>query len=80
MKWISVKDRLPELASFVIAYKKNGLVLGLYFSADEEFRYGRDCDQTKQVTHWMPLPKPPIISNQAINDCCGECEKCLFWI
>ena len=58
-KWISVEDRLPKLASFVIAYKDNGLVLGLYFNADSEFKYG-EIDQTSQVTHWMSLPDKPL--------------------
>jgi len=59
-KWISVIDALPEKPMFVIAHKSNGLVLGLYFSADREFRYS-DQDQTDQVTHWMPLPEPPKV-------------------
>jgi hypothetical protein len=54
-KWISVKDSLPKQASFVIAHKDNGLTLGLYYNADNEFMYG-EIDQTSQVTHWMPLP------------------------
>jgi len=58
MGWISVEDRLPMIANFVIAHKKNGLTLGLYYSADKEFRYGQE-DQTSQVTHWMPLPPKP---------------------
>lgn len=57
-EWISVENELPKLASFIIAYKINGLVLGLYFNADKEFMYGR-TEQTNQVTHWMPLPNPP---------------------
>lgn len=57
-QWISVKDRLPKRASFVIGFKDNSLVLGLYYNADMEFKYGKE-NQTKQVTHWMPLPEPP---------------------
>lgn len=56
--WIKVEDKLPNLSTFVIAYKKNGKVLGLYYSADKEFYYSQ-VDQTNQVTHWMPLPEPP---------------------
>jgi len=63
MEWISVKDQLPKSPKFVIAYKKNGLVLGLYFGADKEFRYG-EISQTNQVTHWMPLPSPPKTEEQ----------------
>jgi len=62
-KWIDVNDRLPKQATFVNAYKKNGLVLGLYFNSDKEFKYGKD-DQSNQVTHWMPLPSPPLINKK----------------
>jgi hypothetical protein len=55
--WIPVEERLPKPATFVIARKHNGLRLGLYFNADHEFMYGREQDETRQVTHWMPLPE-----------------------
>ncbi len=57
-KWISVEDWLPKQATFVIAHKKNGMVLGLYYNADKEFMYGKE-PQTRQITHWQPLPLPP---------------------
>lgn len=56
--WIPVSERLPDPSKFVIAHKRNGLVLGLYYNTDNEFMYGRE-DQTNQVTHWMPLPNAP---------------------
>ena len=51
LRWIPVEEKLPESHCFLVAKKKNGLVLGLYFSSDKEFRYG-EFDQTDQVTHW----------------------------
>jgi len=67
MEWISVNDRLPEHGMFTI------LVYGR-FTADcpkrvmevHYYRRGNKCEfrsnniKTKDVTHWMPLPEPPI--------------------
>ena len=58
MEWIKIKDKLPKQGSFVVAYKENGLVLGMYYNADREFMYGQ-LNQTTQVTHWQPLPDAP---------------------
>lgn len=55
-EWISVKDRLPEKATFIVVCKHNGLVLGMYYNADKEFMYGEQ-NQTTQITHWQHLPK-----------------------
>lgn len=56
--WISVKENLPEKQGFVIAAKRNGLVLGMYYNDDNEFK-SCEIDQTNQVTHWQPLPEAP---------------------
>lgn len=61
MKWISVKDGLPDgnVCDFVecIVYETlNNKVQHDYFSlhlAKSWNHYG------KHVTHWMPLPEPP---------------------
>jgi hypothetical protein len=55
-EWISVKDRLPENASPVlcITYKGNPFV------ARYDHKWARwRVSGTTDVTHWMPLPKPP---------------------
>lgn len=72
MKWISVKDRLPEIkkhheSDIVICYTEEGTYA---FSSLLENMFGQtvfDCERedpsgvrwTEQVTHWMPLPEPP---------------------
>ena len=63
-RWISVKDRLPEIGKSVLIYyptwdgdeiqvaKLEGD--GMMFDICGEFNIG-----TGAITHWMPLPEPP---------------------
>ena len=61
-EWISVKDRLPEDDSDVIAYLRTGEE-GRIFPANYAKGVWFDCIFNKRVTetttHWMPLPQPP---------------------
>lgn len=61
-KWISVKDRLPELGERVIC--TDG------YAVFEQYRVESSCvygmwdrfglkSPMQEVTHWMPLPTPP---------------------
>lgn len=54
--WISVKDRMPEENTAVIACDNNGIVFQCLYAYD-----GWDLWEGNKVTitHWMPLPKPP---------------------
>lgn len=72
MKWISVKDRLPEddkyylitdgnvsdIADFNI-YSKRFLIL----IDDREEQSFNGLYSNSVITHWMPLPNPPEIDN-----------------
>ena len=53
MKWISVKDRLPEPNQKVLAYRADSK--GTY----EEYRLCFGWALKGAITHWMPLPEPP---------------------
>lgn len=61
MKWISVKDRLPdetfgEFVECIVYETLNNKVHHDYFNSRDSLfwnHYG------KYVTHWMPLPEPP---------------------
>lgn len=63
-RWISVKDRLPEIGKSVLIYypKWDGDEIqvakleddGMMFDICGEFNIG-----TGVITHWMPLPEPP---------------------
>lgn len=61
-KWISVKESLPEEGVTVLVYNKGSYE---YFTAEycpttfndwisSFYRFNSD-----DITHWMPLPKPP---------------------
>lgn len=64
MKWISVKDKLPEGAGNVLAYipdlhdyNQGGCsVMGWVQDHWRDTYKGREF---ANVTHWMPLPEPP---------------------
>ena len=64
MRWVSVKDELPNVNQYVIIYDGTSVKDFYYFNNLKEFRsfYEEDGIQPKNenVTHWMPLPKPPI--------------------
>lgn len=56
-EWISTKDRLPEKADDVLFYTALPTFEIGYFDGVEwysDVSFDRD-----EVTHWMPLPKPP---------------------
>jgi len=62
-QWISVKDKLPKYEVEVLVCRKDntywwGMVIE---KPDNSFyvRYGNKWVFAKDVTHWMPLPKPP---------------------
>ena len=62
-KWISVKDRMPEIGTVVLGYAKQNP-----FSAYDVMRVRnlgngfemiRYHEYASSVTHWMPMPEPP---------------------
>ena len=61
-EWISVKDRLPEDDSDVLAYLRVGEE-GRIYPANYAKGVWWDCifntPATKTTTHWMPLPSAP---------------------
>lgn len=61
INWISVKKRMPDIDETVLCYSnKNG---GDYFIGYIGYRSGAWIEDgvmhIGDVTHWMPLPKPP---------------------
>lgn len=70
-KWISVKDRLPELYETVhiAVLSHNGYEEPAYFTTmgfvDAKERNGLTAftplAKGETITHWMPLPEPPEV-------------------
>ena len=69
--WISVDDRLPETGCEVLAYIKHlnprfgphTVVLYASASPDHFWEYDEgELSYNWNVTHWMPLPEPPSIT------------------
>jgi len=60
MKWIPVKERLPEVVKNVIVCNTWNDMEIAWFNGVEFTTEFRDEDITlKHITHWMPLPEPP---------------------
>jgi hypothetical protein len=70
MKWISVKERLPENPQNVLCWLGDVVLMGTYYAdiinTNERWAFffsdnGRQRDDYWQslLTHWMPLPEPP---------------------
>lgn len=66
MEWISVKDRLPETDKMVLvvcnsAYcEKPYSTVGNYTCWTSKKWLTKSGAIDTSVTHWMPLPQPPI--------------------
>ena len=61
-EWISVKDRLPEDDSDVLAYSSIGEESRIYpacYSNGVWFDCVFNAPATDTTTHWMKMPQPP---------------------
>ena len=58
--WISVEDELPKDGAYVVTINKVGLKEVRHFYHDKWFSsFGNEYGD---VTHWMPMPQPPVVS------------------
>ena len=70
MKWISVKDRLPDVSDefldwsqHIVCLKNKAVIIMEYHTLNGTHRWfyqgvGEE-NKFNPVTHWMPLPEPP---------------------
>lgn len=61
-KWISVKDRLPEMNELCIVNTEwRGIVPATYGNESWIFDEGQGWSEKalSYASHWMPLPEPP---------------------
>jgi hypothetical protein len=66
-EWISVEERLPELYTSVLVYKISLNKMVNYMTIDHiaedgdgELVWNGDKSWKYVITHWMPLPEPPV--------------------
>lgn len=59
--WINVKDRLPENREEVLTISRGIYTIGFFHNGWFEFYMGGAEPLTLEITHWMPLPKPPEV-------------------
>lgn len=72
-QWISVKERLPEVGKCVLIYSNAGRVAEGQYTVTQNWVQFRWSAAKVNVTHWMPLPKPPEEVKEVTED---ECEWC----
>lgn len=61
MEWISVKEKMPPCGELVII--STGLSYGLRELTEHGDFYTEENiwdDFADEITHWMPLPEPPV--------------------
>lgn len=71
-QWISVKDELPKDGAYVVTINKVGLKEVRHFYHDKWFSsFGNEYGD---VTHWMPIPQPPVVSKSGNAHIIGTAE------
>ena len=58
-KWISVKERLPEVEADILAYIGEGSFVVCWMTHDGYWQCPAYLMDKDDVTHWMPLPELP---------------------
>ena len=62
--WISVEERMPEDSEDVLMYFGH-IYMGFHTSEGWHFaEEGERVGGLRFITHWMPLPKKPVILNE----------------
>ena len=65
MKWRSIKDKLPEKYTDVLtlsAFPNGNYAIGVGYYIERkswEINWADDPGGYEDITHWMPLPRPP---------------------
>lgn len=70
MDWISVEDRLPEEGTRVLIYRKDGeMTVDYRINICDSYWIwcGLTDEEMQRITHWMPLPEPPVILTRTDN-------------
>ena len=70
--WVSVEDRLPAVGEQISGYGiwecdeviEQSIEIGFRSAIDNPKKPEEWCDFSFPITHWMPLPSPPISQKQ----------------
>ncbi|MFW5955165.1 MAG: DUF551 domain-containing protein [Rhodothermales bacterium] len=65
--WISVEKRMPDPCVDVLLFDEFGIGGGAWYPYSGWITWGGA--ESKTVTHWMPLPRPPCGGHIEITDC-----------
>ena len=61
-EWISVNDKLPEKENmYIVSDERTATVMIGWYSQQRGFTFMER--PMKNITHWMPLPQPPLDNN-----------------
>lgn len=60
MNWIKTTEQLPEFHKDVMFYTVDGIRIGRLYASSNKFKSDWDVFYLSDVTHWMPMPNPPI--------------------
>lgn len=68
--WISVDDRLPENTMCVLVTDGENMEITSCRDGEWEYHdgYGNHYELYGGITHWMPLPTPPLYLNKERED------------
>ena len=59
MKWISVKDKLPEDDTRKLVYNGHSVIIAEYYQYLNHWCDDREMMLCGNITHWMDLTEPP---------------------
>ena len=65
--WISVKDRLPEGHGWYLVVNARFTLYDTTWHGGGDSIWG-ECDFLAPITHWQPLPEPPVAEQEADHD------------
>lgn len=73
-QWVSCSERLPEPKVKVLVWNGYAVFVAMWKGEHWGERVQtevRILEKTRKITHWMPLPEPPLANKEAIDKARG---------